>query len=142
MKNSSYKILFICKGNWFRSQIAAALYNKITNSYSADSAGTFVGAKDEPEGMKISEAIPFDYFFDFMESRGMNIRDNRTTKLTPKMLESYDKIISMAEEPYIPDYVKYNKNVIWWDVENPEYITKETVEDTYNKIDSLVRKLF
>lgn len=139
---SAHKILFICKGNWFRSQIAAALYNKLTNSDSADSAGTYVGSKDEPEGMKISEAIPFDYFFDFMESQGMNVRDNRTTKLTPTMLEKYDTIISMAEEPYIPDYLKQNKNVVWWNVENPEHITKETTENTYNKIDSLVRKLF
>lgn len=141
MKNSSYKVLFICKGNWFRSQIAATLYNKLTNSHDADSAGTYVGANDEPEGIKISDAIPFNYFFEFMEARGMNIRNNTTRRLTAPMLEEYNTVISMAEEPYIPKYLKEAKNIIWWDVKNPEDITEETVEDTYTKINSLLPEL-
>lgn len=135
------KTLFICKGNWFRSQIAAALYNKLTNSHFVDSAGTYVGADNEPEGIKISDAITFEYFFDFMEARGMNIRNNTTRRLTSAMLEEYDTVISMAEEPYIPKYLKEAKNIIWWDVENPENITEETVEATYTKINSLVTEL-
>lgn len=136
------KTLFICKGNWFRSQIAAALYNKLTNSHFADSAGTYVGADNEPEGIKISDAITFEFFFDFMEARGMNIRNNTTRRLTSARLEEYDTVISMAEEPYIPEYLKEAKNIIWWGVKNPEDITEETVEDTYTKIDFLVIKLF
>jgi len=34
------KVLFICKNNQFRSQMAASMYNKITGTNDADSAGT------------------------------------------------------------------------------------------------------
>lgn len=49
------KVLFICKGNWFRSQMAAAIFNKLTNSNLADSAGTCAGTKEEPEGQTLAQ---------------------------------------------------------------------------------------
>src|ERR1043165_7719096 len=98
------KILFICKGNWFRSQMAAAIYNKLTNTRDAISAGTYTGAPDEPEGLALTQVYEGQpQFFEVMEANGMDVKQNITTKLLPEMLNQADVIISMAEEPYIPD---------------------------------------
>jgi protein-tyrosine-phosphatase len=136
------KVLFICKGNWFRSQMAAALYNKYTNSHAADSVGTYVGAPEEPEGQSLSKLFgPDSYFFKILEQNGIELRNNTTQRLEPSMLEIYDVIVSMAEEPYIPDFLRASKKVIVWDVENPPSDDRKTVEATYQKIDCLVKDL-
>jgi protein-tyrosine-phosphatase len=90
------KVLFICKGNWMRSQIAAALYNHVTKTQDADSVGTYVGAPEEPEGRALS---------------------------------------------YIPEFLKSNPGVIWWDVENPNIVDQGTAERIYRGIERLVVNL-
>ena len=56
--------LFICKGNWFRSQMAAAIYNRLTASDAAHSVGTYAGAPDEPEGQVLADLFPTPDFFE------------------------------------------------------------------------------
>jgi len=135
------KVLFICKGNWFRSQMAAAIYNKLTNSNDADSVGTYTGALDEPEGQILSKLFKTRDFFEVMENNGMNVRNYKTKRLQPFMIAEYKTVISMAEEPFIPDYLKQDKKVIRWNVENPPYVDRKIAEDTYMKIYSLVENL-
>jgi protein-tyrosine-phosphatase len=135
------KVLFICKGNWFRSQIAEAIYNKLTNSNSAFSVGSYVGAKDEPEDQVLSRLFPTQDFFEVMEENGIDVRNKKTKKLYPEMLDEYDVIVSMTEEPYIPDFLKKSDKVIWWDVTNPKFVNRKIAEDTYEKIEGLVRGL-
>ena len=135
------KVLFICKGNWFRSQMAAAIYNKLTNSKQADSVGTYTGEPDEPEGQILSNLFRTPDFFETMEKRGINLRSNLTLRLQPSMIEEYDVIVSMAEEPYIPDFLRNAKKVIWWKVDNPVSVDKNIAEYTYEKLEKLVRKL-
>jgi protein-tyrosine-phosphatase len=137
----SKKVLFICKGNWFRSQMASAIYNKLTNSNNSDSVGTYVGAHDEPEGQVLSDLFKTPDFFEIMEKNDMNVRNNKTVRLMEDMFENYDVIVSMAEEPYIPDFLKNNKSVIWWEVENPKFVDQRIAEDTYSKIEGLVKGL-
>ncbi len=135
------KILFICKSNQFRSQMAASLYNKLMNSNDADSAGTYVGADDEPEGEIIEKYFRSPDYFELMEKNGMYIRNNRTKKLLPEMIENFDFVISMAEEPFVPDFLKNNKKTIWWEIDNPPFATREVTEKTYSKIKILVEQL-
>lgn len=135
------KILFICKNNQFRSQMAAAIYNKITNTSEAFSAGTYVGVPENPENAKIEQFFRTTDFFELMENNGMSIRNNCTQKLLPEHLENADVVISMAEEPFIPNFLRENKKVIWWDVDNPPFATAEVSKKTYDQIYDLVKKL-
>lgn len=141
MTHTPKKVLFICKGNWFRSQMAAAIYNKLTNSTDADSAGTYTGAPDEPEGQILANLFKTPHFFETMEKNGINVRNNSTKRLQPSMIDEYGVVISMAEEPYIPDFLKDAKKVIRWDIENPTSVDQKIAEDTYGKLDVLVREL-
>jgi protein-tyrosine-phosphatase len=135
------KVLFVCKSNQFRSQMAAALYNKITNTTDASSVGTHVGSDDEPEGVIIETRYRTPDFFELMEENDMYIRNNRTRKLLPEMIEDVDVAISMAEKPYVPDFLLNNKKVVSWNVDNPSFATREISERTYHQIKSLVEEL-
>ncbi len=134
-------VLFICKSNQFRSQMAASLFNKLTGTANAMSAGTYVGSSSEPEGAAIETYFHTPDFFELMEAEGMHIRKNRTKKLVPEMLQEADIVVSMAEEPFVPDFLRDNKNVLRWDVENPSFATREVSEKTYRQIKALIEQL-
>ena len=135
------KILFICKNNQFRSQMAAAIYNQITGTTDADSAGTYVDSIDAPEGATIEGYFRTPDFFEIMEENGMSIRSNRMKKLLPEMIESANVVVSMAEEPFIPDFLRSNKKVVRWEIENPPFATRDVSEKTYSQIKNLVKQL-
>jgi protein-tyrosine-phosphatase len=138
------KVLFICKGNWFRSQAAEAIYNQITKSNDAFSVGTYVGAPDEPEGQVLKDLFKQNpSFLNVMKSHGMNLDDKVTKKLLLEMLNQFDIVVSMAEEPFIPDFLKNDKKVIWWQVENPTGFSNNEIyyENAYQKIYKLVSDL-
>jgi len=134
-------VLFICKGNWFRSQMAAAIYNRLTNSDAAHSVGTYAGAPDEPEGQILADLFPTPHFFETMERRGMDVRANTTRRLQPTMLGAYDLIVSMAEEPFVPAFLRDARHVIWWEIENPKVVDAAVAEDVYGRLETLVRDL-
>lgn len=118
--------------------MAASIYNQITGTNDADSAGTYVGSPDTPEGAAIEGYFRLPDFFEFMEEKGMNIRNNRMKKLSSEMIEGANKVISMAEEPFIPDFLRRDKKVVWWNVENPSFVTREVAEKTYSQIKNLI----
>lgn len=137
----SMKVLFICKNNQFRSQMAAALYNKITGTNDAYSAGTYVGSVAVSEDSVIEKYFSTPNFFELMEENGMYIRNNRTKKLTPEMIKDTEIVISMVQDPFIPDFLRENNKVIWWEVEDPKFATRDVSEKTYSQIKNLVESL-
>lgn len=140
------KILFVCKGNSFRSQIAEALYNNMTGTHDATSAGTYPGAKGEPEGSLISAINKGDEFTDMMLKKGFDLRERRTVRLTPEMHGQADTVISMAQEPYIPDFLRNDPKVMWWDVADvpfgtPREMLRSEMEKVFEKIKVLIQEL-
>jgi protein-tyrosine-phosphatase len=135
------KVLFIYKGNIVRSQMAAAVYNHLTGTKDAVSAGTYVGAPDEPEGRILSDLFPDPAFFEILEEHGMNMRNERTLRVTPEMIDTSDIVVSMAEEPYIPDFIKNDPKIIVWDVENFAFVNRKEAKRLFLQLNDLVQKL-
>ena len=119
-----------------RSQMAEAIYNKLTNSHDATSAGTYVGHPDEPEGRRLTYIVGMGEIIEYMKKRGMDIGERHTRTITPGMVNQADVVVSMAEEPFVPSFIKDNRKIIVWGVENDD-----PTEKKYNEIYPLVKAL-
>jgi len=108
-------VLFVCKGNVARSQIASELFNKYTGLKSG-SAGIKVGKpgniiKDEGEF-----AVPV---IENMLKENIDISNNRRTLLTEDMAKNYDRIVILCEKSIVPEYLLNNHDAIFWEIEDP-----------------------
>jgi len=127
------KILFICKSNTGRSQMAEAFFNKISNNHTSFSAGTLVG---EREGTIIHE-----YVIESMRQLGFDLSKNVRKQLTPSMVNEADKIIIMDEEKNLPDYLKESSEKTFWDVEDAVGTSLELHCKIRDQIKMLVKQL-
>jgi len=125
------KVLFICRGNVGRSQMAEALFTKYTGM-KAFSAGTKV-FKDRNQ--KIKEISLAEPVVRFMKKEGIDIRKNIRTQISPKMIKRFDKIIIMAEPETIPSYLSSNDKIEIWDIKDPKGMS----DKDYKKIISQIK---
>ncbi|MDE1827919.1 MAG: low molecular weight phosphatase family protein, partial [Candidatus Micrarchaeota archaeon] len=84
------KILFVCRGNIGRSQMAEAFFAKMSKKNSATSAGTH-SREEGVEGVKLGIGrwdTP-----DAMKEIGFDVSDKVSKQLTPEMINSADRVI-------------------------------------------------
>ncbi|MFA6437070.1 MAG: low molecular weight phosphatase family protein [Candidatus Paceibacterota bacterium] len=134
------KILFVCRGNVGRSQIAEALFNKETNGeIEAISAGTKLSGPEQPIG-KITADVK--NVFEVMKEDGLDISKNIRKQLTKEMADSADKIIfTVDERDPIPDYLIGNPKVIKWHVIDPKGQSLEFTRKSRDQIKELIKDL-
>jgi len=117
-----------------RSQIAEAFYNKLSGTSDATSAGTYVGAPDEPSDRVLKDILP-EYFFAKVDAYGCDLREKVTKQLTPQLLSESGIAITMAEEPYVPDFLKESKAVVW-NISNEA--SEQNIKEIYRRVKSLI----
>lgn len=128
------KVIFICKRNRFRSQIAKSLCNKLIGDYwTAESYGFLVRPEDEitpfSENPKVSETIKG------LKEIDINISKERSKLLTPEHLKNIDKIIVVTEEEDIPDWFKSYQYEHWDEIKNfPGSPTLDKTRETINLV--------
>lgn len=90
------KILFICRGNVGRSQIAEALFKKeVGDSVLVYSAGTKLSGPEQA----IGELTPgINNVIDVMNEIGIDISKNIRKQVTEDMAKDADKIILVVDE--------------------------------------------
>jgi protein-tyrosine-phosphatase len=129
------KILFVCRGNVVRSQMAAAFYNRMSKERTATSAGT---EAQKYEGRELG-SYAF-YTIACMKEIGYDISKCKARQITHEMMNSADKIIVMANKDTWPEFLKKSKKVEEWSVEDPNTVYKAIVL-ARNKIKGLVERL-
>jgi protein-tyrosine-phosphatase len=100
------KVLFVCRANSGRSQIAMELYNQL-HPGEAFSAGTMV---NQP-GQKLKYRKTAQIGIRVMKEVGIDMSENKRTQLVPEMLKNFDKVIVLAEPEAVPDYLHERSNV-------------------------------
>ncbi len=105
------KILFVCKANVGRSQIAEIIFNNLHKEYSAISAGLNPG---DWEGKNISTA---KNVVSCLNEVGLTVNNRFSKKITREMVDNVDKIVIMEKENW-PNYLNNNSKVEYWDIED------------------------
>jgi len=141
-------ILFVCRGNMFRSQAAEAFFNQTYQKFGhpmskflVESCVTWV-KKEDLEGRKLKSFPELEQFLEVMKEKGIDISENVCKPIMPELVNWVDKIIVMAEKSECPDYLLESSKVSFWDVENPNIgITKEHIKEVVEQIKELVLSL-
>lgn len=137
------KILFICRGNVGRSQMAAALFSKMLPEHDVSSAGTRVVDKkgNSRDGQKLGDLAGAHHVIECLLEEGMDVRENTRRQLTPAIVQGANKIIVMAEPATIPNYLKDSPKAIYWDVTDPKGTDLEAHRGTRDLIKGLLAGL-
>lgn len=132
------KILFVCKSNVGRSQMACALFNKYSKRHRALSAG--VNVKEENrEGL----ALP-PWLVSTMAKDNSDISRNRIKQLTSAMIRHTDRtvvLMTKKERTHLPNYIKNSKKVVFWNVADMRDVSSRLRIRGKNHIKKLVKKL-
>lgn len=131
------KILFVCRGNVARSQIAEVLLkNKLNNSFVATSAGTKLSGPEQP----LEELRPaLNEVIEVMREIGIDISQNIRKQITEEMANDADKIILVVDEhDPIPDYLKNSTKIMHWHVLDPKGKDLDFTRNVRKQISDLV----
>lgn len=126
------KVLFICRANVGRSQMAAAFFNKISKKNKAVGAGTDVGDR---EGEPLHEFV-----IQCMSELGYDLSKNTRKQLTSKIVKNVDKIVVMIEKEDLPDYIDMSR-VVFWKIDDVKGKSLEFHCKIRDQIKILVEKL-
>lgn len=111
------KILFVCRANSGRSQMAMELYN-LLHPDEAESAGTHV---DQP-GQKLADRPTAASAIAAMRDIGVDMSQNTRRQLKPEMLDQYDHIIVLAETRAIPSFLNTWAGAEMWHIEDTKRV--------------------
>lgn len=134
------KVIFICRGNMFRSQIATAIFNSLVNDgSSAEGYGT-AAKQEEREGRLLSSYPELTLELSFMKEKGLDLSEKYCRQVTPESLVGATKIILMSEPEYTPTWIS-DYPYEFWNVGNPTSLSLPIVENTYNLLYEKILKL-
>jgi arsenate reductase len=132
------KVLFICKGNIGRSQMARALFDKFSKEKS-DSAGTKVPL--EAINSNLGDFSPAENVIKVMKEEGIDLTQKRPKQLTKILVDSSQIIISLTSKEDLPDFLEENKKVKYFELDNPKGYDLENTRRVKNQIKVLVKDL-
>ena len=110
------KVLFICKSNFGRSQIAESIFNLISKKDVATSAAI---EKGRVTGHLLKDFPEHGNLLVCMDEIGIDLRENVAEPLTPERVQNADQIIVMAEKETWPDYLRESDKTIHWKIDDP-----------------------
>ncbi len=130
------KILFVCRANQGRSQLAEAIFNKMAGTeHRAISAGTKVIREDSN---KEGETISDPNIIAVLKEIGIDASKNVRNQITTEMIEEADKIIVMSEPENTPEQLKQNNKAIFWEISDTYNESREFVRGIRNQLESRI----
>ncbi len=137
-------ILFVCRGNVGRSQIAEAiLRQKMNSEFFVQSAGTeAMGSEGKDlDGMLLKDRASSKYVIECLNEIGVDVSNHFIKRLTPAMVQNADKIIVIVKPDAVPDFLKNNNKITYWDITDPDEQNLEFYRITRDKIIKLLETI-
>ena len=137
------KILFVCDGNVYRSQVAQACFDNLSQ-HDSESAGIRVEewiAMLNLPGKKIKDA-PTNRSIEHVRNEfGVDISEKERKQLTPDLVDEADLVIVMTAKNGWPDYLNEGNKVVFWDIPDPWEHDDDFAYDVFKQIQHRVEKL-
>ncbi len=137
------KIITICRGNVGRSQVLAALLEKMFPQHTIISAGTKVVSPTTGEsrhGTSLIETKGAENVLKIFEEEGIEWKGRVRTQLSPEMLDDIDLAVVMSEPEHIPEYLAKHPKMIYWEIADLKGTTIEFHREIKNKLQKLVEE--
>ena len=133
------KLLFVCKGNVGRSQMAESFYEKYSQNSSVKSAGY---APDEWLGKKLDQT---EHVKVCMDEEGIDVRNKISKKINGEMVNWSDKIIVFdSKKQDWPDFLRNSFKVEILEIEDPKnydlVFHRKTRDLIKNKVKNLIKE--
>lgn len=133
-------ILFVCRGNVGRSQIAEALFRKkFGDEHEVISAGIKLSGPEQP----IGELVPgIKEVLDVMNEEGIDVSMAIRNNITEKMVEDCDKVVAIIEdEMELPEYLTNSPKLVRWNLPDIKGKDLEFTRTVKNQIKELIETL-
>mgnify|MGYP001580780871 CR=1 FL=1 len=130
------KVLFVCKGNVGRSQMAEAFYEKYSKNPKVRSAGYAPG---KWLGKNLNTTI---YVKVCMDEEGIDVRKKISKKVDREMVNWADSIILFdSKKEDWPQFLRDSNKVEIWEIEDPRHGDLEVHRQVKDEIKKRVRAL-
>lgn len=116
------KVLFLCKGNVGRSQMAEAFFNYFYPEKEVISAGTALSGPEQTLGSLLPGT---KNVIDAMKEDGIDVSKNIRKQFTPKDVVNTELIVLLSTES-VPEMLLPFK-IEYWNIEDPK---GRSIEDT------------
>lgn len=121
--------------------MAEAIYNRLTKSTDAQSAGTHVDGDGQTLEQFNNRPEVSSYTLDVMRDAGYYLKDKRQNQLTQDMIEKYDLIVSMAGKRYTPRWLAAAPNYTYWKITDPKGRSYAITKHAKDEVEQKVREL-
>ena len=135
------KVLFVCKANVSRSQVAQVRFEQLSKheSYCAGiGVAESVAQRPSSKLKDIRNLRPVEY----IKTRlGVDHSERDRLQLTPEMIDDMDLAIIIHDKAEWPDYLKEGANVVFWDIPDTPGLDDESAGKLWDQVQLRVEQL-
>ena len=135
------KILFVCKYNVGRSQIAEAFLNKLSKKHRAVSAGIKVETNFRFKDRYKWPSKSIKFLMESMANIGYDLSSQETKQLTKEMVKKAGKIIVMCAKRILPSLLKSSPKVEYWRIQDGGGKSLKRINEIRDQIKKRVEEL-
>jgi protein-tyrosine-phosphatase len=137
------EILFVCRGNVGRSQMAEALRNSFNTKHVSVSAGVELSGEE----CSLEDLLPrTKEVITVMLEEGIDVSKCRRKQITEEMVYGADKIILiMEDETELPSYLLHSPKMERWAIAGPKgkdvEFTRRVRDEIKEKLEKLINEI-
>jgi protein-tyrosine-phosphatase len=135
------KVLFVCKANVGRSQVAQVRFEQLSKheSYCAGiGVAESVSQRPSSKMKDIRNLRPVEY----IKTRlGVDLSERERLQLTPEMIDDIDLAIMIHDKAEWPDYLNEDSKVVFWDIPDTPGLDDEAAGKLWDQVQLRVEEL-